>query len=105
MSKTQTDKQVVRCLRLTELLFRRVIDGISVSELASAGGYSAPNVCRDMALLESAGWAQKLETGRWAVTSKPVALMRAYELHMATTENRIREFQDNVNARAMRVQG
>lgn len=105
MSKSQTDKQVTRCLRLMELLFRRVIDGVSVTELAQAGGYSAPNVCRDMASLEAAGWAQKLETGRWAITTKPVALMRAYELHMATTETRIREFQDNVNARAMRVQG
>lgn len=101
----QTDKQVIRCLRLAELLFRRVVDGMSVTELAQNGGYSAPNVCRDMALLAEAGWAQKLENGRWTVTVKPVSLVRAYEMHMATTESRLKEFQANVNARAMRMQG
>lgn len=99
----QTDTAALRVLRITELLFGNVLDGFSSKEIADALGYSPSNVCRDMELLRQAGWAHKLDSGRWAVTEKPVSLMQAYTFYMDDLARRRDQFMARVQARARQL--
>ena len=64
--------QIPRACHLLELLFRDVLEGVSVTELAQISGFAAPVVCRDLAQLEKVGWVKKLASERWSITTKPV---------------------------------
>ena len=94
------DSAAQRVLRISELLFGRVLDGYSNKEIADTLGYSACNVSRDLETLRGAGWAEKLDTGRWALTTKPVALMRKYQDYMADLSARRDAFDARVQAQA-----
>ena len=85
------------------MLFGNVLDGFSNKEIADALGYSPSNVCRDMELLRQAGWAHKLDSGRWAVTEKPVSLMQAYTFYMDDLARRRDQFMARVQARARQL--
>lgn len=98
--KNNKDNAAMRTLRIAELLFGRILDGYSNKEIADALGYSACNVSRDLDLLRLAGWAEKLDTGRWTVTIKPVVLMRRYQDHMADLTARRDLFEARVQAQA-----
>ena len=89
-----------RCLRILEMLCVRALDGISNRELAAALRTSAANVSRDVALLASLGWAETLENGRYAVTAKPLAVLRGYEIHMQNAAARAKELDQRIEARA-----
>ena len=99
----QTDQAPLRLLRITEILFRAVLDGMSNKEIAAATGYSPSNVSRDMRLLLEAGWARQLDNGRWAVSEKPVALMKMYQLYMSDLAERGRNFDLRVTAQARQM--
>lgn len=103
MHKTQAMPQPMRCLKIAELLFKNVVDGMSNNEVATAMRISPVMSCRDLDVLVQAGWASKLENGRYAVTTLPVSLMRVYELSMEHVENRLSTFRQHVNARALRT--
>lgn len=94
------DSAAMRALRITELLFGRVLDGYSNKEIADALGYSSCNVSRDLETLRSAGWAEKLHTGRWTLTTKPAALTRKYQDYMADLAARRDAFDARVQAQA-----
>lgn len=98
-----TDNAVLRALKITETLFRSVLDGMSNKEIVSATGYSGANVCRDLQTLADAGWVRKLDNGRWAVTEKPVALMQMYQLYMNDLAERGRNFELRVSAKARQM--
>lgn len=98
-----TDHAPLRLLKITETLFRAVLDGMSNKEIAAATGYSPPNVSRDMRLLCEAGWARRLDNGRWAVSEKPVALMKMYQLYMSDLAERGRSFDLRVTAQARQM--
>lgn len=95
--------QSERCLAIIELLFQRVLEGWPNKELARTLGESEVNVCRDLAMLEGAGWAQKLPSGKWALTTKPVALMRVYNLYMQEWRDRAEAFDTRVSAQARQL--
>ena len=99
----QSDAAPLRALKITETLFRAVLDGMSNKEIVMATGYTPANVCRDLRTLEEAGWARKLENGRWAVTEKPVALMKMYQLYMSDLAERGRNFDMRVTAQARQL--
>lgn len=99
----KTDNAAVRALRITETLFRSVLDGMSNKEIVSATGYSAANVCRDLQTLADAGWVRKLNNGRWAISEKPVALMKMYQLYMSDLAERGRNFEMRVTAQARQM--
>ncbi|MGE4310266.1 ECF-type sigma factor [Desulfovibrio sp.] len=94
------DNAAMRALRIAELLFGRILDGYSNKEIADTLGYSACNVSRDLELLRQSGWAEKLDTGRWALTTRPVALMRKYQDYMADLAARRDAFDARVQAQA-----
>ena len=95
--------QVERCLAVLELLFGHVLDGMSNRDVARRLGESEINICRDLAALEKAGWTQKLPGGQWALTTKPVALMRLYNLFMNEWRDRAEAFDARVNAQARQM--
>lgn len=99
----KTDNAAVRALRITETLFRSVLDGMSNKEIVSATGYSGANVCRDLQTLADAGWVRKLENGRWTISEKPVALMKMYQLYMSDLAERGRNFEMRVTAQARQM--
>lgn len=99
----KTDNAAVRALRITETLFRSVLDGMSNKEIVSTTGYSGANVCRDLQTLADAGWVRKLENGRWAISEKPVALMQMYQLYMSDLAERGRNFEMRVTAQARQM--
>ena len=99
----RTHNAVTRALKITETLFGSVLDGMSNKEIVSATGYSAANVCRDLQALEETGWVRKLPNGRWAVTEKPVALMKLYQLYMGDLAERGRNFEMRVTAQARQM--
>ena len=98
--KNSKDTAPMRVLRIAELLFGRILDGYSNKEIADTLGYSACNVSRDLETLRSVGWAEKLDTGRWALTTRPVALMRKYQDYMADLAARRDAFDARVQAQA-----
>ena len=98
-----TDPAPVRLLRITETLFQAVLDGMSNKELSAATGYSPANISRDMQCLRAAGWAKKLDNGRWAVSERPVALLKVYQLHLSSFAERAREFDLRSTAQARQI--
>lgn len=104
MGNRTTDPAPLRAIKIAEHLFRAVLDGMSNKEIADALGYSPCNVSRDLDLLARAGWAHRLDNGRWAVTTKPVALMQLYQLYMAELADRGRNFDARVTAQARQMQ-
>ena len=101
--KGKKGEPVRRCLRIIELLVGHVADGMSNKELAQAGRTSAVNVSRDLALLESLGWVKQNEArARWSLTSKPLALFKAFEIAHAEMRARAEELLENMKAAALR---
>jgi len=96
---------VRRCLRIYELLVRHVADGMINKEIADATRTSPVQTCRDLDLLEKLGWVKKNENGRWFLTTKPLALLKAFEAAYADTIARVEETRTNINAAAKRIGG
>lgn len=96
----QGGSQTIRCLRMIELLFSHVLDGMSNKELAAHLHTTPPNVSRDAALLAECGWLQTLPNGRYALTDKPISLNKIYQLHLDDIAARAGEFNRRAEARA-----
>lgn len=99
------DAPLTRVTRILELLFHRVLDGMSNTEIVRSTGYPAPCVCRDLAALEAEGWVEKNDAERWQLTVKPVALCQAYSLSLERAASRARNFNARVQARAEQIMG
>lgn len=92
----ESNAAVRRSHKIVELLAARFFDGMTNKELADAVGTSAVNVCRDLATLEAIGYARKQENGRWALTSRPLAVMQSYTNHSQNLQNRMAETSRNI---------
>ncbi len=92
-----------RCLRIIEKLCAHALDGMSNKELSEALNTSPVYICRDVDLLADLGWAEKLENGRYAVTARPLGVMRLYQLHIDGVSERAREFDNRISVRASRT--
>lgn len=101
--KPERQNQLSRCVSLITALAPHIVGGLSVSELTEKAGLPAAVVCRDMESLKAVGWAQKLESGRWALTTKPIALATACDLALKTARDRQDDFKRNVSAGAFRL--
>lgn len=91
---------VRRSHRIVELLAGRFFDGMSNSEVAEAVGASRPNTARDLAVLEDIGLAHKLDNGRWALTTRALAVYRAFALNHERLQARMGEGLRNIEAGA-----
>jgi len=101
--KPERQNRLARCVSLMTVLAPHIISGLSVTELAQKTGLTLPAVCRDMDCLAGVGWAQKLETGRWTLTTKPIALATACDLALKTARERQDDFKRNATAGAFRL--
>ena len=93
---------VRRSHKIVELLAGRYFDGLSTKEIAAAVRTSAANASRDMGLLADLGYAHKLENGRWSLTTKPLALMQAYQSHYQSLQSKMTETGRNILSGAKR---
>lgn len=58
-------KSAEAILTVLDLVLRHKVHGLTSSEIVKATGFSAPNVSRYIATLESTGWAERIpETNR-----------------------------------------
>ena len=103
MSNAKRQNLLTRCIKLMNVLAPHIVSGLSVTELSEKTGLPAAVVCRDMDELAAAGWAQKLETGRRALTTKPIALATACDLALKTARERQDDFKRNISAGAFRL--
>ena len=98
-----TPNGTARALRIIEILASRYYDGLSNKEIATTLKTSAANASRDMHALAEIGWARKLESGRWSLTSKPLQIMQAYSTHAQNIQSRMAETTHNIMAGAARI--
>lgn len=99
--ETTANAATRRCLRIIEILAGRVLDGFSNKELADALGAPPPTISRDLATLAAVGWVQRLETGRWSLSAKPLQVAQAYSNHLERTTMRIAELNRRIAAGAL----
>lgn len=92
-----------RAFLLIETLAPYVVTGLSVTDLSVATGIPAPSVCRDMDALAAEGMAQKLESGRWALTARPLRAYRAYDIALRNQQQRQDDFKRNIETGAYRI--
>lgn len=97
------DPAPARILRIAELLFTRILEGFGNKEIADALRVSPSSVSRDMELLRQAGWARKMDNGRWALTEKPAALVHTYTLYMAARTAQQELFMNRVTTGAQHL--
>ena len=57
-----------RIMAIVELLAKQGRKGLLNREIIVAIGTTAPNVSRDLGLLERRGWVEKQPTGAWRLT-------------------------------------
>lgn len=105
MKEDSGNNAVRRSHKIVEELAKRHFDGLSNKELAEAVGTSPVNISRDLATLESMGYAKKLDNGRWSLTSKPLAILQAYHNHYEQLQTRMMESSRNIMAASMRMAG
>lgn len=102
MART-TDNATVRALKIIELLFCHVLNGLPNAVIAKTLGYTEASVCRDFSLLAQMGWVTKYTDGNYILSTKPVALMKYYDLYMNEYNSRGKDFQNSVAAQARQM--
>ncbi len=94
--------QLERVFKIYELFFSHTLEGLTNNEIAKLTGYSTVNVCRDLAALKEIGIIERTPSERWALTPKPVALIKKYNLHLQQLGERIETFDKNTSIIARR---
>lgn len=82
-----------RVLATVLLLAGNEFDGVAPVELARALATNPSNVTRDLANLETAGFAERLPTGRWRLGPKLVQIGLAFSAHVAKKSDQLDEIR------------
>ncbi|MEA4838046.1 MAG: helix-turn-helix domain-containing protein [Rhodospirillaceae bacterium] len=85
-------------LKVMTALAGHAVSGASNTEIASALSMTPSMVNRCVNTLIYAGYARKLDNGRFAPTPKFAALSRAVDQQMATAKDRLAEMEQNIQA-------
>lgn len=81
-----------RLLQLIDLLAGHELQGLAPAEIAKALGCSASAVTRDMANLQTAGWAEKTPKGeRWRLSPHPIQLALRHAAALAEGERALKD--------------
>ncbi|OWJ91090.1 IclR family transcriptional regulator [Pseudomonas sp. A46] len=102
MTKPRTNDSAMRVLRVLKALKGHTLRGLSNVELAKALDESPANITRYLATLVEAGFATKLDTGRYAPGIALLQIAQAHANEMAEAQNRINEINQRVLAGASR---
>jgi len=98
MTTKRTNDSALRVLRVLKALRGHTLTGLSNAEMAKALGESPANITRYMDTLIEAGFATRLETGRFApsIGFLQYAMATAEELNRGAA--RINEIQARISA-------
>lgn len=98
MNKPQTSSSGTRILRVLKALRGRSLDGLSNSDLAKALDESPANINRALNTLIEEGMAQKLDSGRFALSVQVLQIAVTHSNEIARAQNRINELNQRVLA-------
>lgn len=101
-SKPRVHDSGTRVLRVLGALQGHSLDGLSNSDLARGLNESPANITRCMVTLIEAGWAVRLDNGRFAPGMKALQFAQSHANEMASMQNRINEINQRVLAGASR---
>lgn len=100
MAKPRTNDSALRVLRAMKALGGHSLHGLSNGELAKGLGESPANITRYMSTLIEAGFATKLDTGRFAPSIALLQLAQSHVNEVSLAQNRINEINQRVAAGA-----
>lgn len=98
--RSKTSQSGTRVLRVLDALKGHSLTGVSNSELARALGESPATINRVLNTLIDAGFAIKLDNGRFAHSVKLLQIAQAHANEMARSQGRINELTQRVAAGA-----
>ncbi len=98
--KPRVNDSALRVLRLVKALRGHSLHGLSNGELAKALGESPANITRYMSTLIEAGFATKLDTGRFAPGIALLQIAQSHADEMSRATARISEINQRVAAGA-----
>jgi DNA-binding IclR family transcriptional regulator len=99
-SKPRTNDSALRVLRVLKALRGHSLHGVSNGELAKALDESPANITRYMSTLIEAGFAIRLDTGRFAPGIALLQIAQAHANEMSRASARINEINQRVSAGA-----
>ncbi|MDR2092295.1 MAG: helix-turn-helix domain-containing protein [Azoarcus sp.] len=86
---------IPRALALVEALAGHEVTGMRLRDISAAVGVIESTALRDLRRLESSGWAQQMEDGRWRLASRPIQCLLNFQNGLAEAENRVAEVRRN----------
>ncbi|WP_041523618.1 helix-turn-helix domain-containing protein [Gilvimarinus agarilyticus] len=99
-ARSKTSQSGTRVLRVLDALKGHSLTGVSNGELAKALGESPATVNRVLNTLIEAGFAIRLDNGRFAHSVKLLQIAQAHANEMARSQSRINELSQRVAAGA-----
>lgn len=102
ITKPRVHDSGTRVLRVLAALKGHTLQGLSNVELAKALNESPANISRCLATLVEAGFATKLDSGRYAPGIALLQIAQAHANEMASAQHRINEINQRVLAGASR---
>ena len=96
--KSRTSESGARCLRVMKALRGNSLQGLSNGELAKGLNLSPSAVNRSLGTLIAEGFATKLDTGRFALSTSALQIAQAHAEEMARASARINELNQRVAA-------
>jgi DNA-binding IclR family transcriptional regulator len=100
MAEPRVNDSALRVLRVLKALRGHSLHGLSNGELAKALDESPANITRYMYTLIDAGFATRLDTGRFAPGIALLQIAQAHANEMANAQHRINEINQRVAAGA-----
>jgi DNA-binding IclR family transcriptional regulator len=85
---------VQRTLDIAVLLAGNEFTGVTVTELSHATRLRSDTVVRSLANLVQAGWAEKMDTGRYRLAAKPVQIALAFSTALARAETEVADVRN-----------
>jgi len=101
-AKPRTNDSALRVLRVLKALKGHSLHGLSNGELAKALDEPPANITRYLCTLIEAGFAVKLDTGRFAPGISLLQIATAHSQEMARAKQRLDEINQRVAAGAHR---
>lgn len=90
---TERDSPIVRGFQLAELLAGHTFEGLRNVDIAQALRISPAGVTADMALLEQAGWVERVPQlpTRWRLSPRAMRIWRTHERALADRQSQLDE--------------
>jgi DNA-binding IclR family transcriptional regulator len=85
---------VQRTLDIAALLAGNEFTGVTVTEISHATRLRSDTVVRSLANLVAAGWAEKMDTGRYRLAAKPVQIALAFSNALSRAETLLTDIRN-----------